>query len=81
MGPPPACWDLASDVIVCPRCSRWHDADHFREQKALHKKYVVQILLAVLRQFQALPNLISIQTATIPVSHPGETLTLTLTLP
>lgn len=40
--------------------------ERFREQKLIHKKYVVQLLLASLRQLEALPNLVPIKTSDTP---------------
>ena len=45
--------------------------ERFTEQKLLHSKYVVMILLAVLKQFQSLPNIVEIKTSEAPVGRSG----------
>jgi hypothetical protein len=42
-------------------------AERFRGQKLLHKKYVVQLLLAVLKQLKTLPNCVPIRTTELTV--------------
>lgn len=41
--------------------------ERFKNQKLLHSKYTIMLLLAALKQFQAMPNIISIKTGEIPV--------------
>lgn len=51
--------------------------ERFKDQKLLHSKYTVMLLLAVLKQFQAMPNIVSIKTGEIPVrACPGSMATV-----
>lgn len=47
--------------------------ERFTEQKLLHSKYVIMILLASLKQFKSLPNIIEVKTKDAPVSRVGST--------
>jgi serine/threonine-protein phosphatase 5 len=46
--------------------------DRFKAQKLLHTKYVIRILLAALRLFQALPNVMELRTRDIPRTPDAE---------
>ena len=41
--------------------------ERFKAQKLLHSKYTIMLLLASLKLFQAMPNVIAIKTADISV--------------
>lgn len=55
-------------------------SERFKDQKLLHRKYVVKILLAALKIFQASPNMIPIETKDIPVRRPSHSFRLIITL-
>ena len=56
--------DEAGNALVTPE---FLEAllERFKAQKLLHSKYTLMLLLAALKQFQPLPNIVAIKTADV----------------